>query len=144
WMTRVDRGLAMEDNIRYVSSVVGEIRRRLEVGPLVFVGFSQGVAMAWRAAVRSGFPCAGLVALAGDVPPDVVELAPPQIPPVLLGRGTEDAWYDGEKMDRDLEALDRLGADVETCVFDGGHEWTDDFFAAMDAFLEAHAFSSSR
>jgi len=24
---------------------------------------------------------------------------------------------------------------VETCVFDGGHEWTDDFAAAAGAFL---------
>ncbi|MEM1178388.1 MAG: phospholipase [Acidobacteriota bacterium] len=144
WMTRIDRELAIEDNIRYITSVVAEVRRRVDTGPLVFVGFSQGVAMAWRAAVRSGFPCAGLIALAGDVPPDVAALAPPHVPPVLLGRGTRDEWYNEKKMRADLEVLDRLGADVETCVFEGGHEWTGDFFGAMESFLEVHAPSDRR
>ena len=139
WMTREDRELAIEDNIRYVTSVIAELRQRVETRELFIAGFSQGVAMAWRSAVRCGFSVTGLIALAGDVPPDIAALAPPSLPPVLLGRGTEDAWYDEKKMQADLEVLDRLGADVETCVFDGGHEWTGDFYAAMETFLESLA-----
>ena len=47
WMTREDRELAIDDNIHYVHRVVEEL------GPherLVFAGFSQGAAMAYRAA----------------------------------------------------------------------------------------------
>ena len=37
---------------------------------------------------------------------------------------------------RDLEALAGKDADVETCVFQGGHDWTEDFFQAAGRFLE--------
>src|SRR5437764_13531694 len=66
WMTRFDREQAIADNIAYVRSVLG---RFPEAKTIVFAGFSQGTAMAYRAA--SDFDrAAGLIALAGDVPPD--------------------------------------------------------------------------
>ena len=49
-MTRQDREAAIADNIDYVDRVVAATRTAAE--PLVFAGFSQGVAMAFRAAVR--------------------------------------------------------------------------------------------
>ncbi|MEM9557272.1 MAG: phospholipase [Acidobacteriota bacterium] len=136
WMTREDRERAITDNIRYVASVVAELRRERGIGgPLVFAGFSQGVAMAWRAAVRSGWPCAALLALAGDVPGDVLEPASASLPTVLLGRGTADTWYDEAKMQADLDALAPFDVTVETVVFDAGHVWHDDYFAACGELL---------
>jgi predicted esterase len=127
----------IDDNVRYVSGVISEVRRRERTsGVLVLAGFSQGVAMAYRAASRCGFPCHGLLALAGDVPPDVAEDGAPRLPPVLLGRGRRDEWYTEEKMNADLATLEKKGADVETCVFDGGHDWTEDYFRAAGRFLE--------
>ena len=69
WMTRLDRELAIADNVRYVAAVVEAVRDELglETSPIVFAGFSQGVAMAYRAA--AAIPAAGVIALAGDVPP---------------------------------------------------------------------------
>lgn len=137
WMTGQDRELAIDDNIRYVASVVAALKRRYpKHGPLVFCGFSQGVAMAYRAAARSGHPCHGLIALAGDVPPAIGAGELPGFPPILLGRGTEDAWYDVDKMSQDLEVLARHGIDVETCVFEGGHDWEAPFYAAAGRFLD--------
>jgi len=136
WMTKEDRELAIDDNVRYLQAVVGELRReRGSIRRMVFAGFSQGVAMAYRAATRCGFPCHGLLALAGDVPPDVAE-GVPAMPPVLLGRGRDDAWYTEQKMSQDLQALRRLGADVTECVFDGGHDWTADYYRAAGGFLD--------
>lgn len=136
WMTSQDRKQAIDDNVRYVSAVVAEVRRRYETSDrLVFAGFSQGVAMAYRAAARSGFVCDGLLALAGDVPPDVAAARQGSLPPVLLGRGTEDEWYSEEKMAADLETLDEMGVEVETCVFEGGHDWTTEFYSAAGSFL---------
>jgi predicted esterase len=66
------------------------------------------------------------------VPPDV---DPGDLPPILLGRGRRDEWYDGGKEDDDLARLRQAGVAVETCVFDGGHEWTDDFYRAAEGFL---------
>jgi predicted esterase len=132
WMTRQDRDLAIADNVRYVAGVVEAVSR--EFGPgtpsIVFAGFSQGVAMAYRAATT--VQAAGVIALAGDVPPDVTE----PLPAVLIGRGSSDNWYTDEKAAADLARLKGLARNVETCVFDGGHEWTDAFAAAAGAFLE--------
>ena len=126
WMTSQDRVRAIEDNIEYVRNIVAEFPppRRL-----VFLGFSQGVAMAYRAA--SAHPnTSAIIALAGEVPPDVDG----PMPPVLIGRGTGEDWYTDEKLKKDLSIL---GSDtkVETCVFEGGHEWTEEFRVVAGTFL---------
>jgi predicted esterase len=138
WMTRFDRELAIADNTAYAAKAVEALRGELATsGAPVFAGFSQGVAMAYRAA--AAVPCRGLVALAGDVPPEVDVR---RLPPVLIGRGLGDTWYDEAKMSADLERLEAAGVSVETCVFEGGHEWTADFRRAVARFLARTAASS--
>jgi predicted esterase len=134
WMTREDRALAIADNINYVGRVLGRVRSEYQTRDvLVFSGFSQGAAMAYRAAAH--YRAAALIILAGDVPPDVVEERLVPLPPVLIGRGTGDEWYSEEKEAADRDALAKIDADVNVCVFDGGHEWTDTFRAAAAAVL---------
>ena len=136
WMTRQDRELAIADNVRYVGAALARSKEELEVaGPLVLVGFSQGTAMAYRAAALSGHRVDGLIALGGDVPAEIVERPLDGFPRVLIGRGTEDTWYDEAKMARDLELLGGAGVEVESCVFPGGHEWTAEFYRAAGEFL---------
>ena len=122
WMTRQDRELAIADNIEYVRRVVDELKPS---DRLVFVGFSQGAAMAYRAA--NAIRCDAVIILGGDLPPDVATVDVP----VLIGRGTRDDWYTDEKLKKDLSFLPH----AETGVFDGGHEWSDDFRAAAREFL---------
>jgi predicted esterase len=137
WMTRLQRERAIADNVRYVASVVAELKRELPVSDqLVYLGFSQGAAMAYRAAAGSGHPCQGVIVLGGDVPPELESHDLGRFPPVLLGRGSSEEWYDAAKMEHDVELLRRKGADVRPCVFDGGHEWTNEFRAAAGQFLE--------
>ena len=50
WMTRRDREDAIRDDTVYVGHVIGVTRTAAD--PMVAAGFSQGVAMAFRAAVR--------------------------------------------------------------------------------------------
>ncbi len=134
WMTRDDRELAIADNIEYVGRVLARVRADYRTSStLVFSGFSQGGAMAYRAAVN--YPADGLIVLAADVPPDIVERPAVPLPPILLGRGSKDAWYTGEKLGADRDTLARINARVEVCVFDGGHTWTDAFRTAAAAFL---------
>jgi predicted esterase len=128
WMTSQDRELAIEDNIAYVRSVVDQFPQPRQ---LVFLGFSQGVAMAYRAAARSA--ASGLIALGGDMPPELAG-SNPVLPPMLIGRGTREEWYTDAKMQNDLHVLAPLTT-VETCVFDGGHEWTPEFREAAGRFL---------
>ena len=124
WMTRLDRQQAIANNIAYVGRAVGRILQSAPGSvPLVYSGFSQGVAMAYRAAVGAGHRCRGLIALAGDVPPEVAERELDGFPRVLIGRGASDGWYSEEKLTRDVQLLRRKGVSVEFERFDGGHEW---------------------
>ena len=140
WMTRQDRELAIADNVRYAASVVAELQRTVPPsgqtsGRLAFLGFSQGAAMAYRAAAGGGHACHGVVVLGGDVPPELEARDLPAFPPVLLGRGSSEEWYDAAKMEHDVEFLRRRNIDVRPLVFTGGHEWTNEFRAAAGAFL---------
>ena len=135
WMTRELREEAIADNVAYVRRILDIVRP--EIGwtvPLAFLGFSQGASMAWRAA--AAVPSQGVIALGGDVPPDVAQ-GGTRLPPALLGRGRDDTWYTQAKLDADLAALAPLAERVETVVFDGGHEWTDAFRQAAGSFLAA-------
>lgn len=134
WMTREDRELAIADNIEYVGRVVRAVRAKYATrAPLVYAGFSQGVATAYRAAAF-GEPAAALVVLAGDVPPDV-EPAIERLPRTFIGRGRSDTWYTAEKLARDLSRLRAKNVAVDTVEFDDGHVWGDAFAAAAGAFL---------
>ena len=135
WMTREDRELAIADNLAYVTAVVAEIRASHPTSEhLVYVGFSQGAAMAYRAAAF-GPPASGLIVLAGDVPPDVAPRVS-ALPPILVGRGATDHWYTEAKATADREVLDGAGAGVESYVFDGGHVWDSTFIARASAWLD--------
>lgn len=130
WMTSQDRELAIADNIDYVRRAVGSLP---QPAALVFLGFSQGAAMACRAASDFAWRCHGLIILGGDVPPDVAQ-EHVQLPPTLVGRGKADEWYTDEKFNKDLRFL-RSATSVTACVFDGGHEWMDPFREAAGKFL---------
>jgi predicted esterase len=136
WMTSLHRELAIADNRAYVRSIVAQFPAPRQ---LVFLGFSQGAAMAYRAAAGSN--ATGVIALGGDVPPDVVE-AGTKLPPVLIGRGTREEWYTEEKLQKDLSFLREVTA-VSTCIFDGGHEWTSEFRAAAGEFLTRQVVDQS-
>ncbi|MEJ2085948.1 MAG: alpha/beta fold hydrolase, partial [Acidobacteriota bacterium] len=99
WMTRQDREIAIADNLAYVAAALRRLRAGLEVeSPVVYVGFSQGTAMAYRAAAGIDSPCGGVIALGGDVPPELAEADLGSFPPVLIGRGDKDEWYDENKL----------------------------------------------
>lgn len=131
WMTRVERDNAIANNVAYVSSVVERVRGTRPGLPFFFAGFSQGAAMAWRAA--ASIPgSSGVIVLGGDLPPDVTDVS--ALPPILLGRGTRDEWYSEEKLRIDLERL--RSTNVESCEFDGGHEWGEPFCQRAAVFLQ--------
>ncbi len=130
WMTSQDRELAIADNVEYVRRVLAALPKQRRI---VFLGFSQGVAMAFRSAAFAGASPAGVIGLGADIPPDVLE-ARPRLPPALIARGTRDEWYTAEKFERDLGFL-RSVTEVDTCVFDGGHEWSEPFLEVAGTFL---------
>ncbi len=138
WMTMLEREQAMVNNLTYIASVLREVRGQFDVAePVVFEGFSQGGAMAWRAAQHMAGPSAGVITHGSDLPPDVaVDIDLKQIRRALVGRGRDDAWYTAAKLEQDESVLRLAGVDLRTFVFDGGHEWTIAFRDRAGAFLE--------
>ncbi len=150
WMTSQDREQMITDNLRYVDSVVEAVTGHSGAArPLVYSGFSQGVAMAYRAATKGSQRASAVIALAGDVPPELCDDTRLTWPAVLVGRGREDTSYTSTHMDHDLAFLTTTGCHTESVVFEGGHHWHDDFRQAAGRMLESsrrrgpHEVSSS-
>jgi len=139
WMTREDRELAIRENVDYVDEATVALQRERRADVIVCVGFSQGASMAWRAAVLGRRRADGIVALAGDIPPELAEVPGEHFPIAFVAGGTKDEWYTAEKMDADLKLLEEKDAPHGRLRFEGGHEWTDEFRRALGRFLSALA-----
>jgi len=136
WMTKEERELAIADNVEYAGKVLTAVADEFGVTrPLVYIGFSQGVAMAYRTAALVQRPCDAIIALAGDLPPDVAPLAA-SLPRILIGRGTEEEWYTADKAAKDLDVLRGAGVSVVEHVFEGGHLWTPAFIETSAAVID--------
>jgi predicted esterase len=122
WMTWQDRELAIEDNIRYVDAALDAVHPDATL-PIVYLGFSQGVATAYRAGVRGRRHARAIIAVGGDVPPELLQHSTAVFPPVLLLRGEGDEWYTRNKFEEDVEALRARHIVVQSRSYAGPHEW---------------------
>lgn len=137
WMTSEDRELAIADNVTWVDAVLDALEREFGAPrAIVFAGFSQGVAMAYRAGLLCRRPCAAIVAACGDVPPELRTGATRDWPLVLAATGDRDEWYTPARLESDLEFVRSRRPDVRSLVFGGGHEWSDPLCEAAGRLLE--------
>jgi predicted esterase len=121
WMTRQDRDAAIADNVGYVAAVLESVPHD-EHTRVVYAGFSQGVAMAFRAALGGRGRSDGVIAVGGDVPPELLGDPAARFPPVLLARGKDDAWLTKERFQSDVDALTERRVSLRALAFDGAHE----------------------
>ena len=126
WMTRQDREAAIADNIAYVNLVISNLLSGRPKPPIVYIGFSQGVAMAYRAAVLGSQPAHGVIAIGGDVPPEIKSVSADRFPPVLIAAGQNDSWYTAQKVEMDEAFLRSHGVQTEVFRYAGRHEWTEE------------------
>jgi predicted esterase len=138
WMTSEDRDAAIADNIEYVDAALDAVPHGPETR-IVYAGFSQGVAMAFRSAVRGRHGAAGVVGIGGDVPPELLADGEAVFPYVLLARGARDEWLTAQKFRADLNALAARTppARVRALEYDGGHEWGGPVAEGVSDFLAA-------
>jgi predicted esterase len=136
WMTRQNRELAIADNTSYAGRVIEAVLAERKVKPpLLFAGFSQGVSMAFRAAVASTvFPVAVLAA-GGDVPPEMQPEILQRLSGVMLCRGVSDPYYGNEKFRDDEARLTTAGVSVHVLEFDGGHVWPPELDGILPRFM---------
>ena len=148
WMTSQDRELAIADNIAYIARVLqNAVPAWPEVRGAVFAGFSQGVAMAFRAAVTTRGPAAAatrpwrdrpqchVLAVGGDIPPELSAHDLGRLSSVLVCRGAEDPWYGRDAYERDVARLTDAGVPVEAVVVPGAHEWSSDVTTRAGNYL---------
>jgi len=136
WMTHEDREAAMADNIAYLDAALDGVPHDGSTR-IVFAGFSQGVAMAFRAAVRGLRRPAGVIAIGGDVPPELLADRAAAFPRILLARATRDEWLTEAKFTADVAALTARGVELRPLVYEGTHEWNEAVSAAAGEFLAA-------
>jgi predicted esterase len=134
WMTGLDRELRIKENITYIDSVIKELQHSLPVAStIVFTGFSQGTAMACRAALLGEYEPSGVMLSGGDIPPEFDSLN--RCKKMLMGRGSKDRFYPYSRWRRDIERLKKSGLAHQTCEFDAGHIWHMEFAKAAGSFL---------
>jgi predicted esterase len=144
WMTRQDREAAIADNVAYVQACIeAECAAAQYTGhaAIVFAGFSQGVAMAFRAAVHAPGQ-ASVIAAGSDVPPELDAAALRKISSVLIARGAADELYRETVFEKDEQRLREAGVPVRAVTLHAGHEWSDDLSAAAGEFLAHHQVKS--
>ena len=136
WMTRQDRELAIADNLAYVEGVLDAASREWPGSPhLVFAGFSQGVAMAFRTACATARQSDGVIAVGGDVPPEIDAAALGRVRSAVMCHGIRDEWYTEVQFQRDVARIRQAGATARPVSFDGGHEWSAAVLEAASTFL---------
>jgi len=134
WMTRQDRDDMIVDNIEYANRAI-EMAAPSDV-PVFAAGFSQGVAMAFRAGVRGQRPASGIIAAGGDIPPELLADPAAEFPAVLLARGEADEWYTAEKLNADVAGIGARGKQPLVLLHPGGHDWTTDVADAAARFIQ--------
>jgi predicted esterase len=146
WMTRQDRELAIADNIVYIDRIVRSLLVDSPKAPVIFVGFSQGVAMAYRAGILGAHRAEGVIAIGGDIPPEVKTVTADRFPAILVAAGETDRFYTPEKVDADEAFLASIGVQFDVFRYPGGHEWTDELRERIHRALDqvTHAPADSR
>ena len=137
WMTRQDRELAIADNLAYVDGVIDAASREMGREPprLVLAAFSQGVAMGFRAATATTRRVDGVIAVGGDVPPEIDAASLARTQKALVCRGASDEWYTDTKFQHDVTRLRESGVTVHAVTFEGGHEWSEAVLKNAATFL---------
>jgi predicted esterase len=131
WMTSEDRLHAIDDNFAYVSKVLQNVKSQLPTTEgTVFAGFSQGVSMAFRAAAHH--PGARVLAVGGNIPPELDGPALSRVAGVVYARGTSDHLYSAEQFQNDKERLRAADVPLRTITFAGGHEWSPELGSALE------------
>jgi predicted esterase len=136
WMTSQDREVAIEDNLAYVSKCINTaIGESAGLPAVVFAGFSQGVAMAFRAAVSSRHRVLGVIAVGGDIPPEITPGQLARLPAVLIARGVNDELYGEEQFTQDEKRLLACSVRVRALRLSAGHEWPGELTEPESQFL---------
>jgi phospholipase/carboxylesterase len=141
WMTSFEREQTITDNLAYMAQLYDTLQEEYTFDPerVFLLGFSQGVAMAFRFATAGHITPRGVIACGGDLPPDVADRIEEVTPfPAMVMHGTEDTIVPIEKSEACVEVLEQHQFPVETHFFEGTHEIPDAQVEAIGQWIKNH------
>jgi predicted esterase len=94
--------------------------------------------MAFRAAANANLVVAGVIAVGGDIPPELNSASLKKISAAIIVRGKSDEYYTTEQFANDEQRLRESYVNVRAIEFAGGHEWSSDVCQAAGQFLRLH------
>lgn len=126
WMTRHEREVAIENNHRFLDTLMENILSEFEEAPVIHVlGFSQGAATATRWVSRWSSRTKSLILWAGGFAQDLnIEKVRDVFSDtkLVMVLGENDELITPESIQKQQEVIDNLGKTVLRINFSGGHE----------------------
>jgi predicted esterase len=119
WMTREDRLHEIDDYVRYLDAVYGQVTPRN--ARVTALGFSQGSATVCRWAAFGSSRVDRLILWGGEVPPDL-DLKLLRVPQLTLVYGSRDEFFTPKVVAANEARLREHDIRYELVSFDGGHE----------------------
>ncbi|MCB0343643.1 MAG: hypothetical protein KDD66_00925 [Bdellovibrionales bacterium] len=132
WMTKQNREAAIRNNLAFINAVIENAKVDNNLGKgVIFAGFSQGTSMAYRAAAASRLQCLGVIAVGGDIPPELDSSSAGKIGFAVQARGNLDKSYPEEQLTKDIRRLESLRIPHLSVPYAGSHEWNSELCAAL-------------
>src|SRR5947209_18337327 len=119
WMTREDRLHEIDDYVRYLDGVYGNVVPRN--ARVTALGFSQGTATVCRWAGLGSSRLDRLIVWGGEVPPDL-DLKRLRVPGLTLVYGTRDQFFTPKVVAATEARLREHEIGYDLVAFDGAHE----------------------
>lgn len=126
WMTKEERLLDIENYIKYLDSVAGEVLNKVPSNiKITLLGFSQGSATVCRWAEKLSFPFEKLILHSGAFPPDVDfsglgnKLKGKK---VFMLRGNQDEFINEDRKKEQKSLIEKLNVNVQEIEFEGKHD----------------------
>jgi predicted esterase len=145
WLTIHEKERSIAEFVDYMHQLIKTLHAEFpfDEDRVCLLGFSQGVSMSYRFAVRGGLEVGAVVACGSDLPPDVAEELPNRDAfPVLIVHGKEDPMAKIDKAEAALAELRRHGFSPDTNFFDGGHQLPREVVGEIGDWLVANAFKT--
>jgi len=125
WLTAYERDNSVQDLHDLIENALDDLSGRMPYDPdrVFMLGFSQGVSIAWRYAVRTRRRLAGVIACCSDLPPDAAAMLPSRTPvPVFLAHAVDDPLIPRDKLEQASAALTAAAWPHDALEYEGGHE----------------------
>lgn len=142
WMTSFQREQTIKDNVAYLTRLYDSLKKTYSFDPerVFLLGFSQGVAMAFRFASSGHIVPRGVIACGGDLPPDVEARLESIAPfPALVMHGRNDPLVPIDKSEACVEALQQHNFSVDTHYFEGDHDIPEAQVGAIGEWMQTNS-----